>query len=780
VTVVDGRPVPKVIDFGIAKATHGQLTDQTVYTQLHQFIGTPAYMSPEQAMLSGVDVDTRSDIYSLGVLLYELLTGHTPFDPKALLAAGLDEMRRLIREQEPPRPSTRIGTLDEEERTTVAKRRQAEPAALSRLVRGDLDWIVMKCLEKERGRRYETSSALAHDIQHHLNEEPVTAAAPSTLYRFRKFVRRNKAALATASLLVGLLVAGTVVSAWQALRATRAEANEKAQRIRSEQERNRAVVAETRAQADRKRALKEAAKSTQVAQLLKDMLQGVGPSVALGRDTTLLRDILDRTEARLGPELKNQPEVELELRETLANVYWDLAAWEQAVAMFHQSLELKRKVWGKENPGVADSLHCMAEVYRRSGYALEAEEAEREALAIYQKRFGREHASVASSLNNLGLTLADQGKSTEAEAMLREALAINQKVLDAGDREVGNSLSRLGRVLLDQGKLAEAETQLRNSVTISRKALERQPNDAPARGYFVWGLSYLAETLRRQGRFAEAEAAQREALATLRTVYGDGHREMAAFIRRLGIILRDAGKLSEAELLYRELAERGIVGPLNDLAWELATSTDAKVRDAPEAVRLAERVVAVTSRTNAMYLDTLAAAYAGMGQFSEANRVQREALAALRDERERKEYTQRLKLYESGASYRDPRALESQVQRLLAIERPAEAEPLARECLALCEQHGPDAWHTFEVQSLLGACLLGQKKYDEAKPLCIGGYQGLKAHKDQIPKASLRRVQAALDLIKRLYTETGRGEELTQFLAAEAQQGPAHRPRTEK
>src|SRR5204863_2249210 len=184
--------VPKVIDFGIAKATQGRLTDQTVYTAFEQFIGTPAYMSPEQAEMSGLDIDTRSDIYSLGVLLYELLTGKTPFDAKELLQAGLDEMRQTIREKEPERPSTRVSTLRGEELTTTAKRRGLEAPKLVNVLRGDLDWIVMKSLEKDRSRRYETANGLANDIQRHLNSEPVLASPPSSLYRFQKLVRRNK------------------------------------------------------------------------------------------------------------------------------------------------------------------------------------------------------------------------------------------------------------------------------------------------------------------------------------------------------------------------------------------------------------------------------------------------------------------------------------------------------------------------------------------------------------------------------------------------------------
>jgi hypothetical protein len=226
VTLHDGVPVPKVIDFGIAKATEQALTEKTVFTAFGQFMGTPAYMSPEQAELSGLDIDTRSDIYALGVLLYELLTGKTPFDAKELLQAGLDEMRRRIREEEPMRPSTRLSTMADADLTEVAQQRHAEPSKLTRFIRGDLDWIVMKCLEKDRTRRYETANGLATDIRRHLTNEPVVACPPSAAYRFQKMVRRNKLAFAAITAVAAALLLGLGLSTWLWLaeRKARAEA----------------------------------------------------------------------------------------------------------------------------------------------------------------------------------------------------------------------------------------------------------------------------------------------------------------------------------------------------------------------------------------------------------------------------------------------------------------------------------------------------------------------------------------------------------------------------
>src|SRR5436190_1032933 len=258
VTTNDVRPIVKVIDFGVAKAVGEQLTERTVYTALTQLVGTPLYMSPEQAELTSNDVDTRSDVYSLGVLLYELLTGQTPFDKETLAKAGLDEMRRIIREDEPLRPSRRFVTLGAAAISTASQHRGLDERRLSKILCGELDWIVMKALEKDRSRRYESASSLAADLQRYLSDEPVLACPPTTMYRFQKFARKHKPALATATAIAACLILGTTVSAWQAARATQAEAQANVNEAQAKeaaaaeaQQRQRAEANEQKATAQR-------------------------------------------------------------------------------------------------------------------------------------------------------------------------------------------------------------------------------------------------------------------------------------------------------------------------------------------------------------------------------------------------------------------------------------------------------------------------------------------------------------------------------------------------
>ncbi len=299
VTLHDGVPVPKVIDFGIAKAIEQPLTEKTLFTRFEQFIGTPAYMSPEQAEMSGLDIDTRSDIYALGVLLYELLTGKPPFDPDTLVKSGLDAMRRTIREVDPPRPSTRLTTLTDPDLTTVARQRRIEPAKLSALVRGDLDWIVMKAMEKDRTRRYDTANSLAMDIQRHLQNEPVAARPPSNLYRFQKLVRRNKLVFAAASSVTAALIIGLGLSTW--LFVKEREAHRHTQAAEREQDRMRQMAQQ--AQADEAQ-LRRQAKTQELVARQKtygsDMLlvQQALAADNLGR----ARELLDSHRPRPGEE----------------------------------------------------------------------------------------------------------------------------------------------------------------------------------------------------------------------------------------------------------------------------------------------------------------------------------------------------------------------------------------------------------------------------------------------------------------------------------------------
>jgi WD40 repeat protein/serine/threonine protein kinase len=295
VTVNDGVPVPKVIDFGIAKATTDQrLTDKTLYTAIEQFIGTPAYMSPEQAELSGLDIDTRSDIYALGVLLYELLTGKTPFDAKRLVEAGLNEIRRIISEEEPPRPSTRISILTAEEQTTTAKRRDTDPPRLLHLVRGDLDWIVMKALEKDRTRRYETANGLAADVKRHLDNEPVVARPPSTGYRLQKAFRRNKLAFVAASAVALALVLGLGFSTWSFLRERKAHASEIAARRIADEQRQKAEASARTAQEQTKRAESQQAEAHRLLYVADmNLVQIAWDQTHLGR----LKELLDETQS---------------------------------------------------------------------------------------------------------------------------------------------------------------------------------------------------------------------------------------------------------------------------------------------------------------------------------------------------------------------------------------------------------------------------------------------------------------------------------------------------
>jgi eukaryotic-like serine/threonine-protein kinase len=501
VTLHDGEPVPKVIDFGIAKAIEGRLTHHTVYTELRQFLGTPAYMCPEQAEMSGLDIDTRTDVYSLGVLLYELLTGKTPFDPQELLEASLDEVRRRIREEEPLCPSTRLSTMLHADLATVAKHQAVEPPGLIHLLRGDLDWIVMKCLEKDRRRRYDTPSELAADLKHHLAHEPVSAAAPSLGYQLSKLYRKHRRVFAGAGAVAAALLLGLIVAWWQAACAIVNERN----------------------------ATLETAKRERVASFLKDVLNGLSPMAGHSRIGTALVERLDETAQRIEQDFQDQPDVEAELCTTLGLVYGDLELPSKAEQMHRKALALRRTLppAQRNSPGLATS--------------------KRERPPVRSTFFGDEDPTLAASLYNVGTTLqAQNGRDAEARAMFEEALSLNRKLLGPDSPKVANCLNHLALVALFAGR--EAESMLREALAIQKKHYGAEHWE------MAWTFQNMSSVLERKGALREAAATRRQAVALDRKFYGEKHFDGALFRAMLADVLIRLGTkddLVEAEELLR-------------------------------------------------------------------------------------------------------------------------------------------------------------------------------------------------------------------------------------
>jgi serine/threonine protein kinase len=531
-TNLEGVALPVVIDFGIAKATTNQrLTDKTLFTAFEMLIGTPAYMSPEQAALTSVDVDTRTDIYSLGVLLYELLTGSTPFDTAELLKAGLDETRRVIREKEPVRPSTRLSKMTGADLTAVARSRNAEPPRLIRAIRGDLDWIVMKALEKNRTRRYESAYGMALDVQRFLANETVSARPPGKFYKLQKTVLRNKL-LFIGITMVTLFLLGSLIVVSKSL-------------AKESQARREADAALQQAEIDKTKAQAEAEKSRQVTQFLEDMLQGVGPSVARGRDTAMLQEILDRTAERVGDELTNQPEVESELRCLIGGLYLEIGYYNKAEQMDRAALAICRKFYGTESAETAAALNGLGTVFWKEGKLADAEQAHAEALTIRRHLFGDDNAEVAESLNALGSIYNDERKFLQAEPMVRQALEIRLGLYPGDRLEVADSLHSLCLVLDGEGRWTEAETTARELLAMRRRLLG---NEDVA---LAEALEDLALAAGFSGNRDVQEKSYQEAFVIQHKVLGEEHPYVIKSIANLGEIMRLRGNLPEAHAVLK-------------------------------------------------------------------------------------------------------------------------------------------------------------------------------------------------------------------------------------
>jgi non-specific serine/threonine protein kinase/serine/threonine-protein kinase len=447
VTVIDGVAVPKVIDFGVAKATSPSLTERTLLTRFHQFVGTPLYMSPEQADLSGMDVDTRSDIYSLGVLLYELLTGTTPFDSETLERAAFDEMRRIIREQEPQKPSLRLSSLGET-LTTVSGCRGSDPRRLNRTVRGELDWIAMKALEKDRRRRYETATDFAADVMRYLTGHPVEACPPSASYRLEKYARRNQVALTTVTLVGLALIAGTGVSLWQAGVAR------KAQR-RATTEAAAARRAESRATAEAlaaRRAQRQAEDAEAIARAVNEFLQedllgnaaGVSQPGPTGSDLKV-KEALDRAAARIGQRFQGQPLVEAAIRTTIGNAYRVLEQSPSAVPHLERAVALRTAHLGRSHPETLSALYGLYDVYLWSGRWPEALELISPVLQSLMARLGPDHPETLEWTGRLINIYEVNGQWDTSHQLLEDLLERQTRVIGPAHPSTFNTMHALAR-----------------------------------------------------------------------------------------------------------------------------------------------------------------------------------------------------------------------------------------------------------------------------------------------------------------------------------------------
>jgi eukaryotic-like serine/threonine-protein kinase len=768
VVEIDGKPTPRIIDFGIAKVLSQPLSGEGRFTQAGGLVGTPGYMSPEQADPAIEDVDTRTDVYSLGVILYELFTAFLPFDTKEWRKRPLHEVLRQLNEDDPPRPSTKV-TTEKESSTAAAEMRRTEPRQLASLLRGDLDSITMKALERDRSRRYESPSAFATDVGRYLGNQAVLAVAPSVAYRARKFAGRHRAALITACAFALVLIAAAVVSIRQSIRATK-------QRDRADAE-------------------------SAVAQAVNDFLQNdllaqasaaiqAGPSAKPDPDLKV-RTALDRAATRIGGKFDRQPEVEAAIRDTIGQTYADLGLYPEARKQLERALALRHRVLGAENPMTLKTMNRLGHIVYLQGEYPRAEAVVSQVLAIQRRVLGPEHPDTVRSMNSLAVIYTDQGKYTQAEALYSQTLEIGRRALGPEHPETLASMNNLAIVYDYEGKYPQAEALYSQTLEIVRRV------SGPEHPRTLMSMNNLANVYQGEGKYPEAEALYGQTLEIERRVLGPEHPETLASMNNLAGDYEAQGKYAEAEALYGQTLEiqRRVLGPehpdtLNSMG-NLASIYDSEGKYA-QAEELYSRTLAIERHVigpehpdTLTSMNNLANTYRDQGNYAQGEALYRQTLEtsrrALGPEHpytlgtlsEFASMYQREGRYALGETYaaqalagrrhalgtEHPDTMAAAADLALAYvsqKKFAESEPLAREAVEFNRKKQPDDWQRFRAESLLGASLAGEKKYAEAEPLLLEGYQGMLARKDRIAVPDQYHLDRAREWIVQLYQGWGK------------------------
>ena len=615
VTEVDGQPTPKVIDFGVAKATEVKLTDMSL-ADVGAIVGTPAYMSPEQADPSSMDIDTRTDVYALGVMLYELLTGSPPLDAKQFQRGAILEMLRMVREVDPPRPSTKLSTADA--LPSIAANRSIDPARLAKLLQGELDWVVMKAIEKDRTRRYETASGFARDIQRYLADEVVEARPLSRGYRLKKFVKRNKGQVIAASLVFLTLVGGIIGTSLGMASARRAQKAEAEQRVKADDQRDKAIASETKAR-------EEAAKTQTINDFLtNDLLTQAEPANNAVEDKVTLLEVLDRAAEKVGTRFADQPELERALRKTIATTYHGLASWEKAETQWRAVLDAARK----RDPRSAEAYrnqdylaHILFHRGRREAEVLEMAEVAAKGL---ERTLGSDHSSTLAALNKLALAYQQTGK-------LPEAIALYERVRDAQIVKLGPDHPDTLYTLSSLGKAYHAAGKIREAIALLERVRNAQiATLGPDHPDILATLNVLASAYEAAGKFSEAIALLERIRDALLATLGPDHPNTLTVLDNLAQANLGVGNLPEAIAMLERVRDAQIaqLGPDHPDILHTLNNLAAAYRAAGkllEAITLLERArdawIAKFGPDHPDILATLnnlASAYRAAGKFPEA------------------------------------------------------------------------------------------------------------------------------------------------------------------